>query len=64
MCIYARPGISIHRFEFELKRVVEQLVAMLSKECVELSISFEPLEDELLLAADDLTRAPALDGHR
>ena len=61
---FAGARVAIHRLELELERVVEQLVAVLPQEREELSVSLEPPEDEFLLAADDLTRAPALDGHR
>ncbi|HEX8107277.1 MAG TPA: hypothetical protein VF516_06080 [Kofleriaceae bacterium] len=62
--VLAGAGISIHPFELGLKCLVEQLVALQSKEGVELAVSLEPTKDELLLAADRLVRAPALDRHR
>src|SRR5215211_1947825 len=64
MRVLAGAGISVHRLKLELERVVEQLVAMLPKKRVEFTVPFEAPQDELLLAADDLAWAPALDGHR
>ena len=64
MGVLAGTSVSVHRFELELERAVEQLIAVLPKKRIELSIPLEPSEDELLLARDDLTRTPALDSHR
>jgi hypothetical protein len=64
MRVLAGAGVSVHHLELGLERIVEQLIAMLAKERVELPVPLEAPQDELLLAADDLARTPALDGHR
>ena len=59
MRVFAGAGIAVHHLKLELERIVEQLVTVLPQERIEFSVSLEPPENELLLAADDLTRAPA-----
>jgi hypothetical protein len=51
-------------FWIVLEGLVEQTVALEPEEAVELPVSLEPLEDELLLAADRFLRVSALDRHR
>jgi hypothetical protein len=48
--VLAGTGISVQPCELGLKSLVEQPVALQPKEGVELSVSLEPTNDELLLA--------------